>query len=53
ARGYLYPHNYPDAWVKQEYLPEKIKNRIFYRPTERGMEKEIRKRMGEKKNWSE
>ena len=50
ARGYLYPHNYPGAWVKQEYLPEKIKNRIFYRPTERGMEKEIRKMMEEKKN---
>jgi len=50
ARGYLYPHNYPGAWVKQEYLPEKIKNRIFYRPTERGIEKEIRKRMQEKKN---
>jgi putative ATPase len=45
SRGYLYPHNYPDARVEQEYLPKKIKNRIFYRPTDRGFEKEIRKRM--------
>jgi len=30
--------------VEQEYLPEGIKNRIFYRPTTRGFEREIRKR---------
>ena len=45
SRGYLYPHNYPGAWVEQEYLPEKIRNRIFYRPTDRGLEKEISNRM--------
>ena len=51
GHGYLYPHNYPGGWVEQEYLPAKIKNRIFYRPTERGFEREIRKRMaGRKKN---
>ncbi len=46
GRGYLYPHNYPGGWVKQEYLPKDLKNRIFYRPTERGFEREIRRRMG-------
>jgi putative ATPase len=45
SRGYLYPHNYPGAWVKQEYLPEKIRNRVFYRPTDRGFEKEIERRV--------
>jgi putative ATPase len=45
GRGYLYPHNYSGGWVKQEYLPKKIKNKIFYRPTDRGFEKEVRKRM--------
>lgn len=49
SRGYLYPHNYPGGWVEQQYLPDKIKNRIFYRPTGRGFEKEIRRRMVEKK----
>ena len=44
GRGYRYPHNYPGGWVEQEYLPEGIKNRIFYRPTTRGFEREIRKR---------
>ena len=50
SRGYLYPHNYPGGWIKQEYLPEKIRNRIFYRPTDRGLEKEIRKRMSYRRN---
>ncbi len=45
SRGYLYPHNYPGAWVKQDYLPEKLMNRVFYRPTQRGFEQEVRRRM--------
>ncbi|MEW6669294.1 MAG: replication-associated recombination protein A [Thermodesulfobacteriota bacterium] len=47
SRGYLYPHNYPDAWVEQEYLPENSRGHVFYRPSERGFEKEIRRRMAE------
>jgi putative ATPase len=47
ARGYLYPHNHPGAWVKQEYLPENLKSRFFYRPTGRGFEKEIKSRIEE------
>ena len=47
SRGYLYPHNYPDAKVDQEYLPEQIKNSVFYHPTDRGLEKEIKRRMSE------
>jgi putative ATPase len=49
SRGYLYPHNYPGGWVAQDYLPLDIKDRIFYRPTDRGFEREIRKRMGAQK----
>lgn len=46
GRGYRYPHNYPGAWIEQEYLPDKVHNRIFYRPTERGFEREIQRRLG-------
>ncbi|NNG07943.1 MAG: replication-associated recombination protein A [Desulfobacteraceae bacterium] len=49
AKGYLYPHDYAGGWVEQQYLPEKIRSRIFYRPTERGFEKEIRKRISERR----
>ena len=52
GRGYLYPHNYPGAWVRQEYLPDKVKNRIFYRPTNRGLENDIRKSMAQIKKES-
>jgi putative ATPase len=45
GRGYRYPHNYPDAWVKQEYLPARLNTRLFYRPTSRGYEREILERM--------
>jgi len=50
SRGYLYPHNYPGGWVKQAYLPDKLRHRAFYRPTGRGFEKEIRRKMAELKN---
>ncbi len=49
ARGYLYPHNYPGAWVEQEYLPERIRGKIFYRPTNRGFEEEITKKVKDRK----
>ena len=29
-QGYLYPHNYPHAWVRQQYLPDEIKDRRYY-----------------------
>lgn len=29
---YKYPHDYPNAYVKQQYLPDKIKNRKYYHP---------------------
>ena len=29
---YLYPHDYPNAWVYQQYLPDAIKNRKYYYP---------------------
>jgi len=46
SQGYIYPHDYPENQVKQKYLPEKIKKKIFYHPGDRGFEKEIKKRMG-------
>lgn len=34
AIGYKYPHDYPHSYVKQQYLPDKIKNRKYYVPKE-------------------
>ena len=30
--GYKYPHDYPGSWVNQQYLPDKIKDAIYYIP---------------------
>ena len=40
-QGYLYPHNYPNHWVKQQYLPDGLEGSTFYRPSENGYEKKI------------
>jgi len=40
--GYKYPHDYPGHYVDQQYLPDKLKNRVFYEATEQGMEDKIR-----------
>ena len=30
--NYKYPHDYPNYWVKQQYLPDKVKNKKYYYP---------------------
>ena len=34
AKGYKYPHDYPNDWVKQDYLPDNLKNKKYYIPKE-------------------
>ncbi len=29
-QGYLYPHNFPNHWIRQQYLPDSIKDRVYY-----------------------
>ena len=43
--GYAYDHNAPDAFSGQDYFPEGLGRRQFYRPAERGFEREIQKRL--------
>jgi putative ATPase len=31
GKGYKYPHDYPDATVEQEYMPEKLKNKKYFK----------------------
>ncbi len=40
--GYKYAHDYPNHYVKQQYLPDGLTDQVFYRPTENGYEKNIR-----------
>lgn len=38
GKEYKYPHNFPEGWVEQEYLPPELKGRRFYQPRENGDE---------------
>jgi putative ATPase len=42
GKDYKYAHDFQDAYVSQDYLPEIIKHRHFYKPTDRGYEKKIK-----------
>ena len=42
---YKYAHDYPGAWVDQEYLPEEKKGTVYYEPSDRGHEKKFKERL--------
>jgi putative ATPase len=45
GQGYRYAHDYPEALVQQENMPEGLQGRRFYHPTERGFEKTLKTRL--------
>lgn len=52
SRNYKYPHNYAEGYVEQQYMPEKLKDRVYYTPKDIGFEKtvkEIRRQKGKLK----
>lgn len=49
SKDYLYPHNYKNSWVKQQYLPDNIKNEKFYYPKNNAYENNLNKIDNEKK----
>jgi putative ATPase len=56
GHGYLYPHSYKDGMVKQDYMPEPLKDKQYYLPKDRGYEKKLKefmervRKIQEKKN---
>ncbi len=42
GQGYLYAHDYPNHYVRQQYLPDGLTDVKFYEPTENGYEKQIK-----------
>jgi len=44
GKGYRYPHDYPNAFVAQGYLPESLEGLTLYAPREVGAERETKKR---------
>lgn len=46
---YKYPHDYPNAWVNQQYLPDNIKNKKYYKPKNNKYEDNLNKLHNEMK----
>jgi putative ATPase len=49
GRDYLYPHDFEDHYVKQQYLPDKLQDASYYKPTTNGQELKIAERMNKHK----
>ncbi|MCE7934904.1 MAG: replication-associated recombination protein A [Chlorobi bacterium CHB2] len=45
GKGYRYPHEFAGGFVEQEYFPEELRGKVYYRPTENGGEKKIYDRL--------
>lgn len=45
GKGYKYPHDYKNAYIKQQYLPDEYLDAKYYRPTNNGYEKIIKERL--------
>lgn len=43
--GYKYAHDYPNHYVKQQYLPDEIRDAVFYEASDNGYEKTIKAHM--------
>jgi putative ATPase len=42
GEGYMYPHDYPDALVRQAYMPRELLGKQYYHPTDRGIERRLK-----------
>jgi len=45
GKGYAYDHDTPEGFSGQNYFPENMSREIYYRPVERGFERDVRKRL--------
>lgn len=41
GQGYKYAHNYPNGYVKQQYLPDPLKDKVYYEAKDYGKEKDM------------
>ncbi|MGN0905961.1 MAG: AAA family ATPase [Bullifex sp.] len=49
GEGYLYPHAYKDHWVVQQYLPDALQGKVYYRPSDVGYEHSIKEEVERKR----
>jgi putative ATPase len=44
GKGYRYPHDAPGHFVREQYLPDEIRDSEFYKPSDQGAERELAER---------
>jgi putative ATPase len=53
---YKYPHDHPNHFILENYLPKQLKNKVYYKPTMLGREKTLKERLtkfwGKRKKYS-
>jgi putative ATPase len=50
GEGYLYAHDFPGNYVKQQYLPDELIGSVYYAPSDNGEERIIKQRLGALRN---
>ncbi len=45
GKGYLYPHDFEGADVEQQYLPDELAGKVYYEPSDQGLEQQIGERL--------
>jgi len=45
GKGYRYPHEFPGNYIEDTYLPESLKDKVYYRPSDNGYEETIKERL--------
>lgn len=49
GEGYKFPHNYPNHWVAQQYLPDALSEASFYAPSDQGLEPTLWRKLNERR----
>jgi len=49
GKGYRYPHDFPEHFVREQYLPDKLRDAVFYEPSDQGAERDTAER--QKRRW--
>jgi putative ATPase len=52
GKDYEYPHQYPGHFVAQQYLPDRLRGKRYYEPSDEGYERDINRRMQERRDQS-
>jgi putative ATPase len=51
GKGYQYAHNAPERLTDMQCLPDNLKERRYYRPTDQGLEKRLKEKLAAILEW--